>query len=159
MKLVIGLGNPEKKYSKTRHNVGYMFIDLFSEMKLPKGIVVKKTDVFMNESGKAVKKLLDKYKLEPLDLYIAHDDLDLSLGEYKIQNGKGPRQHKGILSIENSLGSDNFWRIRIGVDNRKEERTPGEEYVLENFLEDEYAKLEMGMKKAATELLSKLSNG
>jgi len=72
------------------------------------------------------------------DLYIVHDDLDIKLGEYKIQKGKGPKVHKGINSIEKALGTDDFWRVRVGVDNRdSNNRTPGEQYVLQDFTSEE----------------------
>jgi len=137
MKLIIGLGNPEAKYFKNRHNVGYIFIDELLKNKKP-GIVAKKTNVFMNESGSAVKNFVDKYKVSFNDLYIVHDDLDMPLGQFKIQKGVGPKLHYGIASINERLRSKDYWRIRIGVDSRdKENRTEGEKYVLEDFSSDE----------------------
>jgi PTH1 family peptidyl-tRNA hydrolase len=138
MRLVIGLGNPGSKYKNNRHNVGHMVIDALLRKKLPKGLIAKKTTVFMNESGKQVKKLTDFYKISPDDLYIIHDDLDIPLGKYKIQKGKGPRQHNGIQSVDESLGTKEYWRVRIGVDNRKQDnRISGEEYVLQDFTKEE----------------------
>ncbi|MBI3397050.1 peptidyl-tRNA hydrolase [Candidatus Woesebacteria bacterium] len=135
MKLIIGLGNPGEKYKNNRHNVGYMVIDAFQESKLPKGVTIRKTDCFMNDSGLFVKNILSKYpKLSISDLYIIHDDLDIKQGEYKIQFTKGPKDHNGLLSIENEIGTNKFWRARIGVDNRNQDnRTKGEEYVLQDF--------------------------
>lgn len=158
MKLIVGLGNPGDKYTNTRHNVGYVFIDLLSDKALPQGIVAKKTGVFMNDSGSAVRSLMDKYKVEATNLYVVHDDLDLKLGEYKIQEAKGPRLHKGLLSIEDVLGTEDFWRVRIGVDSRSvNNQVPGEEYVLEEFSDDEEKVLHETLIKAATNLLDTLS--
>lgn len=138
MKLIVGLGNPGKKYARTRHNVGYMLIDKFLEKNLPKDVIVRKSNVFMNSSGIAVKKLTTHYQLLTTNLYIIHDDLDIKLGEYKIQKGRGPKDHKGVNSIEDSLGKTDFWRIRIGVENRKPDKEiSGEEYVLQEFDDDE----------------------
>ena len=77
MELVIGLGNPGEKYKNNRHNVGHMVIEALLKENLPKGVIVRKTDVFMNESGKSVKKLVNQYKIEMADLWIIHDDIDL----------------------------------------------------------------------------------
>lgn len=130
MKLIIGLGNPGEKYQSNRHNVGHQFVDWAK-----RGL---KTDVFMNDSGRFVAAKLNFHKLKPDDLYIVHDDLDIRLGEYKIQKGVGPKVHYGLNSIEAVLETKDFWRIRIGVDNRDpENRTPGEDYVLQNFSTDE----------------------
>lgn len=153
MKLVIGLGNPGDKYRNNRHNVGHMVVDELLKSGLPKGVAAKKTDVFMNESGLSVKKLVDFYKVSPENLYIIHDDLDIKLGEYKIQKGKGPRVHNGVNSIEETLGTVDFWRVRIGVDNRDaENRTPGEQYVLQDFAGDELGMLDSVLSKAVEEL-------
>ncbi len=138
MKLVVGLGNPGKKYRNNRHNVGYMVIEKLLEKGFSKNLVVKKTGVFMNESGKYVKNLIDRFKLDTPNLWVIHDDLDIALGNYKIQKGKGPKDHKGILSIEEKLGTNDFWRVRVGVENRSpEKRISGESYVLQNFSEEE----------------------
>lgn len=155
MKLIVGLGNSGKKFTNTRHNIGFMVVE-----KLARGLnssnwrkvdkfkseiadrkpfaILAKPQTFMNDSGIAVKKLVSYYKLYIPDVIVVHDDLDIQLGQYKIQQGHGPRLHNGINSIEKSLKSENFWRVRVGVDNRiPESRTPGDQYVLQNFIESE----------------------
>ena len=133
MRLLIGLGNPGEKYKGNRHNVGHMVVEVLLEKGAKKNLIAKKSDVFMNNSGELVKKILDRYKLKAADLWVIHDDLDIPLGSYKIQKGKGPRLHNGINSIEEVLGSEDFWRVRVGVDNRSpEDRISGEEYVLQD---------------------------
>ncbi|HUC95200.1 MAG TPA: aminoacyl-tRNA hydrolase [Candidatus Saccharimonadales bacterium] len=138
MKLIIGLGNPGERYKNTRHNAGFLVADELQKMKLPVGVVVRKSDTFMNDSGSFVKKIVDKYKPDLSDLYIIHDDLDIPLGSYKIQFGVGPKVHNGVNSVEIELGAKDFWRIRVGVDSRNpNDRTSGEEYVLQDFSEEE----------------------
>lgn len=145
MKLIVGLGNPGEKYRLNRHNVGYMVIDKLSQTLNSKSQILKKSKIkifksqsFMNDSGSFVKKMLTDYGLQTTDLYIIHDDLDIKLGEWKIQVGKGPKEHGGINDIEQKLGTKDFTRIRIGVDNRKPEfKVSGEEYVLEDFTKGE----------------------
>lgn len=152
MKLIVGLGNPGEKYRNNRHNIGHMVVNSLLGKSLPPNINIKKTSVFMNESGSEVKKILGG--LDPNNLYIIHDDLDIALGAYKIQKGKGPKLHNGILSIENELGTPDFWRVRIGVDNREGDSTPGEEYVLQDFGDDELEVLRGVINKAVQEILS-----
>lgn len=139
MKLIIGLGNPGEKYTNNRHNVGYVVIDKIKNNNLRiKNTTTVKTNTFMNDSGTSVKELLSKNNVSNENLYIIHDDLDLPLGSWKMQLAKGPKDNGGINSIEQVLGTENFWRIRVGIDNRNpEKRTSGEEYVLEDFTEDE----------------------
>ena len=138
MKLIVGLGNPGEKYRNNRHNAGYMAVDELQNRKLPKETIVKKTNVLMNSSGDIVKKYCSQYHINAPDLWIIHDDLDIRLGEHKIQKGKGPKLHYGVASIENELNETDFWRVRIGVDNREpDNRTPGEEYVLHDFTSEE----------------------
>src|SRR6185369_4075580 len=117
MRLFVGLGNPGKKYEKTRHNVGWLVLDSlqipntkFEVQKQFNAEVLKigetilaKPQTFMNDSGVAVSAIVNFYKIEPDNIYVIHDDLDIKLGEYKIQKGKGPKQHNGILSIEEKL--------------------------------------------------------
>lgn len=163
MKLIIGIGNPGVKYANNRHNVGYMVIDALNSADLPSGIIAKKTETFMNESGGFVKNQMSKSKCQMSDLYIIHDDLDIQLGQYKIQNGVGPKVHNGVNSIESILNDSDFWRVRIGVDNRRVSsesrvpnvssvKTPGNEYVLSDFTEDEKKNLDEVIKKIVRDL-------
>lgn len=141
MKIIVGLGNPGADYQNTRHNSGVMLVDRLAVgswrknygamvFKTSEMVLVKTKDVFMNESGKLLQGLPEG------ELWVAHDDLDIKLGEYKVQRGKGPKEHNGVRSIEGTLGTKDFWRIRIGVDNRV---TPidGETYVLQKFSAEE----------------------
>lgn len=160
MKLIIGLGNPEIKYFKNRHNTGYIFIAELLKRSFSKSIVAKKTNIFMNDSGSIVKNLSDKYKVDLNDLYIVHDDLDIPLGEFKIQKGIGPKLHNGISSVNERLKSKDYWRVRIGVDAReKDGRIPGEKYVLEDFEENEEKILLEVIDKAINKLLFQIKNG
>lgn len=159
-KLIIGLGNPEPKYFKNRHNAGYIFTGELIKRNISKNIVVKKTNVFMNDSGSVVKNLSDKYKVDFNNLYIVHDDLDIPLGEFKIQKAVGPKLHNGISSVNEKLKSKDYWRVRIGVDAReKEERESGEKYVLEDFEPEEEKILIEVIDRAIKKLLFQIKNG
>lgn len=158
MKLIVGLGNPGEKYRNSRHNVGYMVIDKLKSQisnikyKIQNSKLIK-TNTYMNESGKAVKKQYTKYKIQYTDLYVIHDDLDIRLGSYKIQFGKGPKDHNGLNSIYQSLGTKDFWHVRIGVDNRtSNDRISGEKYVLQDFTQEEKSLLEKILPKLTNEL-------
>lgn len=168
MKLIVGLGNPGKKYSATRHNVGFLAVDFLaksnsldfsdnlkfkSEIATSEKFILVKPHTFMNNSGDAVSAIVNFYKISSGDIFIIHDDLDLRLGEYKIQKAIGPKVHGGVNSIEEKLGSKNFWRVRIGVDNRSiENRITGEEYVLQSFSESEKEMIGESIEKAIQEL-------
>lgn len=148
MKLVLGVGNPGMEYKDTWHSVGILAVRYLKELqeieKFPKSVVIKESDQFMNNSGKFVFDLVKKYNVSPQDLFVIHDDLDIRLGsEPKIQFGKGPKDHNGLKSIDEALGSDQYWHVRIGVDNRLEDnRIMGEEYVLQHYSNDEKQTLE-----------------
>ncbi len=155
MKLIVGLGNPGAKYKDNRHNVGYMVLD---KLHNSKEVKLSKSDTFMNESGVAVKKEMNFYKLEVEDLVVIHDDLDIRLGEYKIDMARGPKQHNGVTSVEKELGTKDFLRVRVGVDNRDQSaefRVPGERYVLEDFTEEERVVLDGVIEKIVDELKMK----
>ena len=155
MKLIVGLGNPGEKYRNNRHNVGHMVVDGLEKRKLPKNVVVKKTAVFMNNSGSVIRRLINRYSLTINYLYVIHDDLDINLGEYKIQKGKGPKDHKGLNSIYDALGSKDFWHVRIGVDNRDpQDRIPGEDYVLQNFNQEELDKVNVVIEEICKKLVT-----
>lgn len=148
MVLLIGLGNPGKKYQNNRHNVGHLFVDYLTSCLplITSHFKLIKTDCFMNESGKFVKKLTYHLSLTTNHLIVIHDDLDIPLGKFHIQKGIGPRLHNGLESIEQNIKSKDFWRIRIGIDARPPTRwTNGETYVLQDFLISETNKLQNGI--------------
>lgn len=156
MKIVVGLGNPGERHANNRHNVGFMAVDRFAGIRDQKSemgweskfgaliqksgdLMLVKPQTFMNNSGEVVSKMVNFYKVPTADLWVIHDDLDLGLGQYKIQVGVGPKVHNGINSIEEALGKNDFWRVRVGIDNRPtgSARTPGEDYVLADFTAEE----------------------
>lgn len=162
MKLIIGLGNPGKDYSNTRHNVGYRVIEALQKVASSKKFVaggkqfkIAKSDKFMNESGIFVKKLSANYHLPTIDLYVIHDDLDILLGNYKIQLGRGPKDHNGLASIDAELGTNEYWHVRVGVDKRDpQNRVMGEEYVLQDFSDEEKRILDKTIKEVTKKLIS-----
>lgn len=171
MKLIVGLGNPGEKYKNNRHNVGFMVADkivtsnkaqvtrssdekLVTCYMLPnRETILAKPQTFMNGSGKAVQALVKWYKVKPDDLYVVHDDLDIPLGGYKIQKGKGPELHYGVNSVDEALGTKDYWRVRVGVDNRDpQNRISGEQYTLEDFTGEELTILNAVVEKIVKEL-------
>ncbi|MDI6820702.1 MAG: aminoacyl-tRNA hydrolase [Patescibacteria group bacterium] len=159
IKLIIGLGNPGKEYENTYHNIGMIFLDYllkqfinqklnfksiknFSFIKTTDGLVISKPEIFMNESGRAIKEILKYFNIKPENTVIVHDDSDIKLGNYKIEFDRGPAGHKGIESIINSIGSRLFWRIRIGVREKSEiKRQKAEEFILKKIKKGELEKL------------------
>lgn len=154
MKLIVGLGNPGKRYQKTRHNIGFVAVnalqkhwqaepwslnskfnaEISSVMVDGKKIHLLKPMTFMNESGQAVQLFAEYYKISPKDILILHDDKDIPLGEIKIQNDRGHAGHNGIRSIIDHIGTKDFSRVRIGVANaKKQEKTDTSDFVLGKF--------------------------
>ena len=158
MNLIVGLGNPGEKYKNNRHNVGFMFVDYFfkshpeifalpfkndkylkGDVCISDNIILLKPHTYMNLSGESVQAAMKNFKLKLEDIIIAHDDLDIPLGKFKIQIETGPKLHNGLESIEQHLNTKNFIRVRIGVDARtKETWIPGEAYALQNFTQEEH---------------------
>ncbi|KKS66454.1 MAG: Peptidyl-tRNA hydrolase [candidate division WWE3 bacterium GW2011_GWB1_42_6] len=167
MYLIVGLGNPGENYEKTRHNAGYLFInklagkDKFEVNRKQEAEVLKKGELilakpftFMNDSGRAVRKIMDFYKLSIENVVVIHDDLDIAFGEYKIQKEVGPKVHNGIKSIEQYLGRKDFLRVRIGIDNRQPGVSygTGADYVLSKMGKEELKELDGVIEEAAKEL-------
>ncbi len=153
MKLVIGIGNPDVKYKNTRHNAGLMVVDELLSRGRVKDIVVKRSDKFMNNSGSFVLAQYTKYHIQYTDLYVVHDDLDIPLGSFKIQFGKGPRVHNGLNDIYEKIGTSDFWHVRVGVDSRDpENRAKGQDYVLEDFTDEEKIILNGVIKQICNQL-------
>ena len=131
MKLIVGLGNPGKEYKETKHNAGFMAVDLFidnnnlgkftenkklkSEILKSREIIVAKPTTFMNLSGDAVSLIKQYYKIDIKDIIIIYDDLDIEMGEVKSGIFKSSAGHNGIKSIIEKLGGSEFMRIRIGI--------------------------------------------
>lgn len=177
MKLIVGLGNPGEKYKNNRHNVGFMVVDALANKlasyqvnklvwraeekfnsllaTVSPQLVLVKPQTFMNDSGRAVQALVRWFKIKHDELYVIHDDLDIPLGGYKIQKGKGPKDHNGIISVSEKLGTEDYWRVRVGVDNRNpENRISGEQYTLEDFTKEEQIVLDGVIGEIAKRLLT-----
>ncbi|NCF75140.1 MAG: aminoacyl-tRNA hydrolase [Xanthomonadaceae bacterium] len=162
MKLIIGLGNPGKKYEKIRHNAGFIIIDelqkkwKFPEFKFNKKfnseiskenyeLLLVKPQTFMNRSGEAIYRVINFYKFPPKDIIVIHDDLDIEIGKYKISVNLPSVGHKGVQSIIDNIGTQEFKRIRIGVEKfggrKNRGNISGENFVLQNFKEEEIKKI------------------
>ena len=117
IKIIIGLGNPEKKSENTYHNIGHIFIDVLQKnISASKDkIKIIKSDVFMNQSGLLVKQELKKNGLRAENLLVVHDDSDIELGKIKWSLNRGSAGHNGVQDIINQLKTKNFWRLRIGI--------------------------------------------
>lgn len=154
MTIIVGLGNPGEQYRHTRHNIGFVVVDelvkrmgasqfslkpkLHAEITKQGETVFLKPTTFMNGSGQAVRAVLEYYTnwqstaLPLHNLFVIHDDLDIPLGSYKVQLGIGPKQHNGLLSLYDHLGTEEFWHVRVGVDGRGGDRSmPPDRYVLQ----------------------------
>ena len=158
MILIVGLGNPGKKYEKTRHNVGTRAIDELEVLGL-KNVILVKPNTFMNESGKAVKPLIDKYKIKPGDLIVIHDDIDLPLEKIRIVRNRGSAGHKGVESIIKELKTENFIRFRIGIQPRPGKPKNPENFVLQKFNKDEEKTVKEVIKKTAEAIEFSLKTG
>ena len=132
MLLIVGLGNPGRKYENTRHNIGSRVVTELKVLNLKNVISVKPT-TFMNESGMAVKNLLRTYHLKPNNLIVVHDDIDLPIEKIRIVKNRGSAGHKGIESVIKELGTKNFIRFRIGIQPKTGKPKNPEKFVLEKF--------------------------
>lgn len=170
MKLIVGLGNPGKEYEKTRHNVGFMILDKFSEevFRMEKKFkaevfknnkfVLLKPQTFMNNSGESVLSAMSFYKISLEDLLVIHDDVDLPLGVIKVSKGEGFAGHKGVFSVMEKLGTKDFWRLRIGVESPLRGKMETDNFVLANFSQEEKFLLNKVIVKVAT-LLKDFTQG
>ena len=158
MILIIGLGNPGKKYEKTRHNIGSMVINELRSSNLENVFLAKPT-TFMNESGKSVKTLLKTCRLKPDNLIVIHDDIDLPLGKIRIVKSRGAAGHKGVESIIKELRTKNFIRFRIGVCPKTGKPRNPERFVLENFHKEEEKTIKEITKKTAEAIKFLLKEG
>jgi PTH1 family peptidyl-tRNA hydrolase len=174
--LVAGLGNPGRQYEKTRHNVGFMIIDKLAEKNdIPIGrlkfnasfnrgciagreVVLAKPQAFMNRSGPPLYALAGFFKIPPAAMIVIHDDIDLAFDRLKIKEKGGDGGHKGIRSIIQAFGDDQFIRLRVGV-GRPSPDSDAAEYVLNGFSSDEKAVLGSTIEKACDAVETILTEG
>ncbi|MDQ6857711.1 MAG: aminoacyl-tRNA hydrolase [Chloroflexota bacterium] len=166
-KLVVGLGNPGDGYANTRHNVGFAVANRLgkraraefgikaAESRIAEGtlggikLAIARPQTFMNDSGTAVKKLLDRYRLDPADMLVIFDEVDLPLGAIRIRQSGGPGTHNGMRSIVSAVGQG-FPRIRVGVAPAEMREVPDlAAYVLSPFDADEKETADRSMDRAA----------
>lgn len=184
---MVGLGNPEERYAKTRHNLGFEIVEELGKKGKGQGgsweynekfkskilnftlnasrLTLVKPQTFMNQSGIAVKLLAKYYKVSSQDIIVIHDELDLPLGKIKVRLGGAAAGHHGVESVIESLGTDQFIRVRLGIGNLKTQSSEhkkvhvsAEKFVLEPFMHSEKAQVKHMVKqaiKALEELLEK----
>jgi PTH1 family peptidyl-tRNA hydrolase len=176
MRLIVGLGNPGLQYENTRHNAGFLLVDkLAGEFGI--SVIKNKFDVlygrgaieghkvmlakpmaFMNRSGWPVQKLAAYFKINSKDLMVVHDDIDLAFGRLKIKEKGGHGGHKGLQSIMNAFGEDEFVRLRIGI-GRSEEGGSVSDHVLGPFFADEAKQLDSVLTGARDAVVTILTEG
>lgn len=174
MKLIVGLGNPDNKYLKTFHNVGFRAVEAFAEQidahftkRMCDGIVAEgyfngnkllllKPLTYMNLSGIAVRQVMQKLKIDAQDVYVFVDDIDLPLGKIRYRENGSAGTHNGLKSIVNELGATNFKRIKIGI-GRDEKFADLADFVLSRIPEEKLEIIDCEIKEAC-ELLKKELN-
>jgi peptidyl-tRNA hydrolase, PTH1 family len=174
--MVVGLGNPGRQYEGNRHNAGYWFVDLLAhryggEFKMEgrfHGSVARirvggdecwllKPSTYMNRSGQSVSSLAKYFKLDPSQILVAHDELDLMAGEIRLKQNGGHAGHNGLRDIISAMDSREFWRLRIGIDHPGE-RSMVVDYVLGNPSRDDAIAIESCLDRAA-DLFPKILSG
>lgn len=177
MRLILGLGNPGKKYQNTRHNIGFAAVDfIFEEWLKAEGfaawredkkfqaeisegnlngekIILAKPQTFMNNSGACAAALVNFYKVESANLIVVHDDLDIAFGEIKVQTDRSSAGHNGVQAIIDRLGTQAFTRLRVGIAKaEKEKQGDSAAFVLHKFGIVERLKLKVVKNKVLEEI-------
>jgi PTH1 family peptidyl-tRNA hydrolase len=175
--LIVGLGNPGPTYANTRHNVGYLVVDVLAErIGAPfKAHASKRADIvegrladervvlgrarsFMNDSGGAVSTLAKYYDVEPDHVVVVQDEIDLGLGQLRVKFGGGDNGHNGLKSLRKSLSTGDFFRVRVGV-GRPHGGTEVHDHVLKGFSAAERKELPLLIVEAADAVESLISRG
>lgn len=166
IKLIVGLGNPGREYEATRHNAGFWWVDEFARLNqfgfkaehkfhglAARGqahgheVYLLKPQTFMNVSGRAVGALAQFYKIQPAQILVVHDELDLPPGSAKLKLGGGHGGHNGLKDIIAQLGTKDFWRLRIGI-GHPGERSEVSSYVLNAPRKEEQPLIEQALQRA-----------
>ncbi|MGH7890229.1 MAG: aminoacyl-tRNA hydrolase [Thermodesulfobacteriota bacterium] len=176
MILVVGLGNPGREYSLSKHNIGFMVLDelsarlgvgldrvgftsVYGEALVgQKRIVLLKPQTYMNRSGKAISEFVRFFKILTGDVISVYDEMDLPLGSLKIKAGGGSAGHKGVESIINSLGDDGFIRVRVGI-GKHAQKSENVNHVLSRFKKEEKKIVDDALERAADAVLEIIARG
>lgn len=166
IRLVVGLGNPGREHDATRHNAGFWFVDALAKQERISfaaeakfhGQVARAGEVrflkpgtYMNLSGRAVAAISRFFAIEPVEILVAHDELDLLPGEAKMKFGGGNAGHNGLRDIDAQLGTPEFWRLRIGIGHPRDSAIPQQEvvdYVLRPPFADERVQIGAAIARA-----------
>jgi peptidyl-tRNA hydrolase, PTH1 family len=179
MKLIVGLGNPGEKYQNSRHNLGFMVLDEFAKKVLPLAktkwetnkkfnsqfiifnlqFILVKPQTMVNASGYALAGIANFYKVKAEDIWVVHDDIDLPLGKIKIRLGGAAAGHHGVESIIQQIGTDKFFRFRLGIGHpgRNNDKLV-KKYVLQKFDSHEIGEVKQVIKKVTQALREALKN-
>ena len=164
LRLVVGLGNPGAEYIKTRHNAGFWFCECLARelgVSLNKesrfhgwaanardaGVWLLMPSTFMNNSGQAVRALAQFYRIEPAEMLVVHDELDLPPGQMRLKFGGGLGGHNGLKDITSHLGTQDYWRLRIGI-GHPGDRNEVVNYVLKPARKEEQADIDAALDRA-----------
>lgn len=176
MYIIIGLGNPEKDYSNTRHNMGFQVINKLAkqyEIEVTKSkfkglygngviegekVILLKPQTFMNLSGESVKEILQFYKTDIEQIILIYDDIDIEPGVIKIRKTGGPGTHNGMKSVVHEINTQNFKRVRIGI-GMPEDKEDLIEYVIGAIPEEDKEPLEKGIELAKEAVVEIIKNG
>jgi len=175
MYIVVGLGNPGKKYENTKHNIGFITLDFLAEkndIKINKikhkalvgegtvsgqKVLIVKPQTYMNLSGNSVREVMEYYKVEPEQLIVIYDDVDLPMGRLRIRKKGSAGTHNGMKSIIYDLQEEGFPRVRIGIGKERKMSLAG--YVLGGFAKDERILMENAVERAAKAIECMLEKG
>lgn len=161
-KAVFGLGNPGLPHTLTRHNIGFEVVDLYREVHRTRqkgriegsalvysldDLLLAKPLTYMNDSGLAVRAVLEKHRVKPSDAMVVYDDLDLMLGRIRILAAGGAGSHKGMQSVIRALGTEEIPRLRIGIETPAREDS-GAVFVLDRFSKSEWSQVLPALRSA-----------
>lgn len=176
MYLIVGLGNPEPEYSRTRHNMGFDVINKLAqkyEIELSRSnykgiygtgiiegqkVILIKPQTFMNASGESVREYAKFYKIPLEDILVVYDDMDTEIGSIRIRQKGGAGSHNGMKSMVQELGGEGFPRIRVGIGRPKGEYDRID-YVIGQIPDEEYMNLQEGQEKAVESIVYYIKNG
>ena len=177
MYLIVGLGNPGSQYLLTRHNIGFMVVDIlahqFSCNRFKKehraetasfrfegnSVLLAKPQTFMNLSGESVRSLVDYYQVGLSQILVIHDEVDLPFGSFKYQKKRGHGGHNGVRSMHQSLGTNDYGRLRVGVGRPKNDKMEVADFVLQNFSKEESGQIPEFLSELGDSVLCFLSKG